>query len=717
MVNTSFGKVADLLEGDCPHVNFFRNVNYTRNEYVDSYEEEELILRQWPDQTSVSFGLNDVWSITHTMELVAKKEVSSHPGRALELDPQWIDDRVVRGWITTCDDTHDEGCKSRLLFRAEDSVQPTYLVDTLNDCLIQGNGEFLEYVALSYVWGGTETLRNESKVLRQLQSPGVLASGENALRIPQTVKDAFAITKHLGKRYLWVDALCIVQDNMEHLRFELDRMHRIYACATFTIIAADGTNSSHGLRGFRHITSPRELRQRPFQLDACEQIIHPVGQSHMGYTWENEIPLIYYDRAWTFQEMLFSKRRLIFQDNIVRWHCQTCDWREDILPHGKVEYIWSGSELWLENLVPGLGDLSDIIGDYNTRTLTYPEDAFSAFAGIQMMLHRIFPFGLIYGHPEIFFDIALNWNPREPVTRRKPARTPGSGTNLYSLPSWSWVGWAGELRFPWDHEFEKSEETSMVGYVEPVTKWYAIQSPLSAQRRQINSVWHKYRSLARVEEYTLPQGWSREIYDLDPTDSTSERLRLPRNIPRYYFKHTSSPEEAQAYWYPVPVLPPNSTCVPQPQTAFLFAQTSRAFLYTGKIISRNYASEPPRVQITNAGDQRVGYLLLHNKNDLADLGFDPENGALGLESEVKAKTGKLIELVATCKGYSECVLDYTEMYASSSDEAWVEHIDDCCFVLWIEWEDGVAYRRGCGAVLFETWENERETELVDLILG
>jgi hypothetical protein len=42
---------------------------------------------------------------------------------------------------------------------------------------------------------------------------------------------------------------------------------------------------------------------------------------------------------------------------------------------------------------------------------------------------------------------------------------------------------------------------------------------------------------------------------------------------------------------------------------------------------------------------------------------------------------------------------------------------ECYFVLWIEWVDGVAYRRACGAVATEAWEQIREKELVDLILG
>jgi hypothetical protein len=88
--------------------------------------------------------------------------------------------------------------------------------------------------------------------------------------------------------------------------------------------------------------------------------------------------------------------------------------------------------------------------------------------------------------------------------------------------------------------------------------------------------------------------------------------------------------------------------------------------------------------------------------------------------------------VATCKGYSKMIYaagmnwddlleerryDANKAVDSGSKIYDVGEQKACYFVLGIEWVDGVAYRRACGAVAAELWEQEREEELVDLILG
>jgi hypothetical protein len=146
----------------------------------------------------------------------------------------------------------------------------------------------------------------------------------------------------------------------------------------------------------------------------------------------------------------------------------------------------------------------------------------------------------------------------------------------------------------------------------------------------------------------------------------------------------------------------------QVQTAFLFTQTTRAFLYGGQ---GNFVQElmPPQVQLINLRGQIVGYLQLHNKDDSADF-----------RTEAEPNHGRRVELVATSKGYTGKIYDWELAEATakaSGTEDLARQLKDCYFVLWIEWENGVAYRRGAGAVTVEVWDVEKEAELVDLILG
>jgi hypothetical protein len=79
---------------------------------------------------------------------------------------------------------------------------------------------------------------------------------ENSLRdprwnstIPRTILDAMRLVESLGERYLWVDLLCIIQDDEVFKHEEVNDMDSIYANACGTIVAAQGKNSNFGLRG------------------------------------------------------------------------------------------------------------------------------------------------------------------------------------------------------------------------------------------------------------------------------------------------------------------------------------------------------------------------------------------------------------------------------------------------------------------------------------
>ena len=176
----SMGKVASLLEGNCPHVEYFKNVKYTYGP-VPNYEEQELSLHHWRRKTGVFFSCSysteksRYYSTSATMELVVKENLPSHPGRILMLDPQWIDDEAVRRWISSCDKDHGKRCKV-FLFEGKDHIQPHYLIDTLQDCLVPGSKITAGYVALSYTWGKTDLLRNKLELSQQLRQPGTLCN-------------------------------------------------------------------------------------------------------------------------------------------------------------------------------------------------------------------------------------------------------------------------------------------------------------------------------------------------------------------------------------------------------------------------------------------------------------------------------------------------------------------------------------------------------------
>ncbi|KAL8993206.1 MAG: hypothetical protein Q9169_006518 [Polycauliona sp. 2 TL-2023] len=722
------GNLASLLVGECPHVDMFRNLKLCHRR-APRYEEQEVVLwRCGSSFTTATRFACSYWEKGHRvrtssagLELVARHDIQNHPGRALMLDSHWFSDGIIQEWISTCDRLHGDRCKTLPLMVNDDQVQPRFLIDTLRNCVVESKGFGSEYVALSYTWGRTQNLRNELAICQELQIPGILSQEKYRQRLPLTIRDAMAVVLRLGYRYLWVDSLCIVQDDEQHLRHELNQMHQVYAGATFTLIAADGVDANHGLRGFRDLTAPRHLQQQPIKLAAGESIVQDVRSRTTGDVAVLLPGKAYYNRAWTFQENLFSKRRVIFEDNSVRWRCQCTDWDEDLIPDSRVDErdgdTWDlpgkyHGESWLHSSVPTLSILSDTIRTYNTKILTYPEDALSAFAGIQAMLHRMYPGGLTYGMPENFFDIALMWRPSWPITRRQAS----TKSHSHKLLSWSWLGWAGSVSFPTDLEFEIAPGVGLIGiegYTMPVTDWYTMSSPRSTERRRIRPTWYHNKRFAAENADNILLGWRREPYDTEGRFHV-EKSKIGYQYPRppgYCYRHSSSRHESQFQWYPIPVLDGSEPRLLQPQTAFLYAQTSRAFFHTGSLVDEK--EDPhlgtPRVRLVKADGQQIGLLQLNNLSDLTNLETDPVS-----------KIGKRVELVATCKGYTGRIFDYElakRIAENTGETSWASQLKDCYFVLWIEWEDGIAYRQGCGAVTVDAWERERDDDFVDLILG
>ncbi|KAF2488619.1 hypothetical protein BU16DRAFT_429771, partial [Lophium mytilinum] len=93
-----------------------------------------------------------------------------------------------------------------------------------------------QYVALSYVWGQTRTLRTKKDNLAELQEPGAVSDHDPS--IAMTIRDAIKFTRDLGFQFLWVDCLSIVQDDANEKHRQIREMDIVYSQAHLTIVAA-----------------------------------------------------------------------------------------------------------------------------------------------------------------------------------------------------------------------------------------------------------------------------------------------------------------------------------------------------------------------------------------------------------------------------------------------------------------------------------------------
>jgi hypothetical protein len=124
--------------------------------------------------------------------------------------------RWLRQQLDECVHKHTSTCRKVITDASRDpefAQLPTRLLDVSSDPprlvessgLTDGNVGF--YVILSYCWGESVPLRTTRSTFDKMKAAIPLES------MPKTVRDAAVITKSLGMKYLWVDSLCIVQDD------------------------------------------------------------------------------------------------------------------------------------------------------------------------------------------------------------------------------------------------------------------------------------------------------------------------------------------------------------------------------------------------------------------------------------------------------------------------------------------------------------------------
>jgi hypothetical protein len=162
--------------------------------------------------------------------------------QARQVDQHRVDLRLVRSWLDLCRDCHSGDCApGQRIARSQFGLR---VIDVIHERVVDAPAD-CKYVDLSYVRGQAKQVMNRKDTRLILTTPGGLCS----LEIPRTTRDATNFRKVLGENHLWVDALCIQQDDGEDVRSQIANMDQVYSCAEFTIVAAAGDRCNMGLPG------------------------------------------------------------------------------------------------------------------------------------------------------------------------------------------------------------------------------------------------------------------------------------------------------------------------------------------------------------------------------------------------------------------------------------------------------------------------------------
>lgn len=298
--------------------------------------------------------------------------------------------------------------------------------------LVESEREQKAYVALSYCWGSTPHVSTTSATYSKLLGHVPTAY------LPKTCTDAIHIARALGYRYLWIDSLCIKQDDREEWYQEASRMGDIYQNAVFTISA---TNASHvGFGCLNHRPESRTFKNRLRRAENDpNHIIVREPNVHLTMTRssrsEEDWPLN--RRAWCTQERLLSTRVLHFGPGELLWECNTsaaCECGHmDNIGTPKLRYGRSNLDrLTADERAQAWDELTLL--SYQNRSLTKETDRFPALSALAQQFQTD-----ALGHyaAGLWSNYALSmllWEVKA-----------GQKSSKYVAPSWSWASIRGTL--------------------------------------------------------------------------------------------------------------------------------------------------------------------------------------------------------------------------------------------------------------------------------
>ncbi|KAF7678853.1 hypothetical protein GT037_002601 [Alternaria burnsii] len=353
---------------------------------------------------------------------------------------------LAKRWIFKCSQSHEEYCG-----QDSPSGYPLKVIDCASRKLCE-IAPGTPYVCLSYVWGNASVAHEISSALSGC--------------LPKTIEDSIWVTLQLGYSYIWIDRYCIDQRNDAEKHHLIKNMGAVYGGATLTIIAAAGESPHSGLPGING--TPRRLQYSHAVGTSGQRIISlEVPRTEIQNSFWNT-------RGWTFQELVLSRRRLVFTGSQMYFQCNSMHGLENLpsrhpaspSPDPSLE-----AGICHDDLIafPNLDMRSTVqtlylqIEEYYDRRLSFREDSIKAVTGIinafelgkgndRIRATQVFGLPIFYNQtsptfclpsekkcnltvftPTSTFAYSLTWS----AMLNKVTRYSGVTDTLF--PSWSWA--------------------------------------------------------------------------------------------------------------------------------------------------------------------------------------------------------------------------------------------------------------------------------------
>lgn len=388
-------------------------------------------------------------------------------------------------WIQT---RLDECSKSHDCWSSTGVEKPTRLLEIDKDKLVlRSNLDVQEYATLSHCWGKSNSaiVKLTKANFNQFASSGVAINS-----LSQTFRDAADICRRLQIRYIWIDSLCIIQDDPRDWLQESTCMASTYANAFIGLFAGHAKDGHDGLYSDRYdpawcrivekvmvkddTGNERTMNIEQRNMIAIDQTYYhcendngqPLSQAETHYPRKKE-PL--YSRGWVFQELHLSPRAILFNSQELIWVCNQdvqCECGVTTKSSFGTKYIFAqvpkvptyrlampGDMLYKH----GMHDWARLIFTYSQLNLTFEKDRLPALSGMAKafqttssteMKDDVYLAGIWKSMlPEALMWQAIDGAPDGLQRRcrfRKPVKDRGP-------PSWSWM--CCDYAVTWDNVF------------------------------------------------------------------------------------------------------------------------------------------------------------------------------------------------------------------------------------------------------------------------
>ncbi|KAL2691277.1 hypothetical protein Neosp_001658 [[Neocosmospora] mangrovei] len=321
----------------------------------------------------------------------------------------------------------------------------------LTEDMVNLNSDIPRYIALTYCWGPEPHASKQLKTTSLNLSQHLQEIPESLL--PQVIQDSVALARALSIPFLWVDALCILQDVSIDWEKQCAVMERIYGNAYVTVAAAISLNCEQGyLQKTDRVIIPFSPRPSNKTFPSFA-VYSPLYKASVG---EELVISPWLERGWTFQERITATRLLMFSKRNIHFKCPSFS---ESMGRDQDTYDGDFRMLGRDNLIAHdklciYEEWDDTIGQLNPDRahFTRETDLLPAIAGLAALFQKELDDEYLAGLWKNNLHRDLNWTFLDADEISYEALLQGlENPSPYLAPSWSWASLRRYFRFDLNH--------------------------------------------------------------------------------------------------------------------------------------------------------------------------------------------------------------------------------------------------------------------------